>query len=160
MKRQLLSFFGVRAITLALIIGAASALTIIFRLLQLDFFSDQFLGVLVILAGKPSDYESIKAFMNAGGTYWYTNPPKTVVRTGPFEYVRNPLYLTLFTDTAGLFLYFGSYWYLVLLVLLIAGINIIVIPREESGLEKRFGETYLAYKRAAPRWIPKIPRKR
>jgi protein-S-isoprenylcysteine O-methyltransferase Ste14 len=30
-----------------------------------------------------------------------------------------------------------------------------VLPREERGLEARFGETYLQYKRTVPRWLGK-----
>jgi len=36
--------------------------------------------------------------------------------------------------------------------------NLFVIFVEEPGLERRFGETYLAYKRATNRWIPRLAR--
>jgi len=36
-------------------------------------------------------------------------------------------------------------------------VNLIYIPLvEESGLVKRFGEDYLAYKQNVPRWIPRV----
>ena len=36
-------------------------------------------------------------------------------------------------------------------------LNLFYIPFvEEAGLEKRFGEDYRRYKRAVPRWIPRL----
>jgi protein-S-isoprenylcysteine O-methyltransferase Ste14 len=32
-----------------------------------------------------------------------------------------------------------------------------VVLVEEPGLERRFGESYLAYKRAVRRWLPRPP---
>jgi protein-S-isoprenylcysteine O-methyltransferase Ste14 len=38
-----------------------------------------------------------------------------------------------------------------------AAVNMVYIPlAEEPGLEKRFGEDYLAYKINVPRWIPRV----
>ncbi len=153
---QALLFFGVRAFTLVLIIGAASGLSVVFPVPTLAFPLNGFVGVALILASKILDYESIKAFWAAGGTFFYTRPPKRLVDTGPYNHVRNPLYLTLLTDTLGLFLIFGSVLYLVILILFIVGIDRIVITREEAQLGHRFGNAYLDYKTRVPRWIPRI----
>ena len=38
-----------------------------------------------------------------------------------------------------------------------AAVDIVYIPlSEERGLERRFGDDYLAYKRNVPRWIPRL----
>jgi protein-S-isoprenylcysteine O-methyltransferase Ste14 len=48
-------------------------------------------------------------------------------------------------------------WHLMGLFALFLGGNMLYFPFvEEKGLEKRFGQDYLAYKRAVPRWLPRI----
>ncbi len=158
MKLQLLLFFGVRAVTLALIVGAAFVLDKLFGFPILRFPLQQFVGIPLILVTKAFDYESINAFRRAGGTFFYTHPPEKVVDTGPYGHVRNPLYLTLFTDAFGFFLIYGSTAYLIVLILLIVGIDRVVITKEEPQMESRFGDAYLDYKRRVPRWIPRVPR--
>jgi len=157
-KPQVLSFFGIRAVTLGLIVGAASALEIVIAFPVHILPYQGFVGIAVILLTKILDYESIKALSHGKGTFLYTNPPKNVIETGPYNYTRNPLYLTLFVDTFGIFLVYESAVYLVILIALIVGIHRIVVKREEPQLEKRFGDAYLNYKKRVPRWIPKIQR--
>lgn len=149
-------FLGVRAITLLPIIGMAFGLAAVFTFPRVTFLFQRFVGLALILATKILDFESLRAFSAAGGTFYYADPPKRVVSTGPYRYIRNPLYLTLFLDTAGLFLAYGSTAFIVILVLLVVGIHYLVVRWEEPGLEKRFGSAYLDYKRSVPRWIPRI----
>ena len=51
----------------------------------------------------------------------------------------------------------GSLVVLLGLVVLTVVINLI-LPWEERGLERQFGETYRAYRRRVPRWIGAIRR--
>jgi protein-S-isoprenylcysteine O-methyltransferase Ste14 len=113
-------------------------------------------GVVLILATKLSDYQCIKALLSAGGTF-YGKPPTSVVMEGPYEIVRNPLYLSLFVDTVGLFFIFSSTGLGIALFLQAVGVHFIVVLREERHLTERFGESYLRYKNAVPRWIPRRP---
>jgi protein-S-isoprenylcysteine O-methyltransferase Ste14 len=41
-------------------------------------------------------------------------------------------------------------------LILFAFIHLIVVYVEEPGLEKRFGESYLQYKRSVNRWLPRF----
>lgn len=158
MKFQVFVFLGVRAFTLLPIIGVALVLRAVFGFPVIAFPLQGFVGLVLILATKILDFESLRAFSAAGGTFFYADPPKRVVATGPYGYVRNPLYLTLFTDTVGLFLIYGWTTFIVILILLVTGINYLVVRWEEPGLEKRFGAAYLDYRKNVPRWIPRIPR--
>jgi protein-S-isoprenylcysteine O-methyltransferase Ste14 len=54
-------------------------------------------------------------------------------------------------------IFFGSVTVLIGFVALSAGINFLV-RREERDLEARFGEDYLQYKAAVPRWLMKTRR--
>ena len=38
------------------------------------------------------------------------------------------------------------------------GFHLFVLLVEEPSLEKRFGESYAAYRRATNRWVPRLPR--
>jgi protein-S-isoprenylcysteine O-methyltransferase Ste14 len=82
-------------------------------------------------------------------------PPTSVVVERPYQYVRNPLYLSLFADTIGLFLIFSSTGLTITLLLQVVGVHFIVVLREEKHLTERFGESYLRYENSVPRWIPR-----
>lgn len=147
-------FLGTRAVTLLILFGAG-------RLLDALVFSPSFggplwdvLGIALIISTKRVDYAAVNAFHGAGGTFYYTQAPAELVSTGPYSRVRNPLYLTLFVDSLGVFFLLGSIAFLIVLVGLVIGVDIVVVSREEPGLERRFGEEYLGYKARVRRWIP------
>ena len=66
---------------------------------------------------------------------------------------RNPMYIALTLLYLGIAIYFGLVWALLLLPFALATIHYGVIIREESYLERKFGEDYLAYKSRVRRWI-------
>jgi hypothetical protein len=81
-----------------------------------------------------------------------------VVATGPYRWVRNPIYI------AALLIVLGEAWLFTSLPLLgYAGamaifFHLFVVGYEEPALTRRFDGTYLAYRHAVPRWIPCRPR--
>jgi len=156
LRSQVPLFLGVRAITLLPIVGIAFGLGALFEFPRLVFPLQGLAGVTMIVATKILDFKCLRAFSAARGTFYYAHPPERMVTTGPYSYVRNPLYLTLFIDTFGLFLTFGSTAFLMILALEVVGVNYLVVRWEEPGLEQRFGSVYLDYKGSVPRWIPKI----
>ena len=84
--------------------------------------------------------------------------PRRVVATGPYRWVRNPIYL------AALLVVLGEAWLFLSPSLLVyaAGMavfcHLFVTGYEERKLSRRFGDSYLEYRRAVPRWIPRRPR--
>jgi len=92
--------------------------------------------------------------MKASGTNVRPDRPAlTVVRSGPFARSRNPLYLALFLLLAGIGVAAASPGILAMSVPLLVVLRLGVIAREERYLEAKFGEEYLAYKRAVRRWL-------
>jgi protein-S-isoprenylcysteine O-methyltransferase Ste14 len=52
-------------------------------------------------------------------------------------------------------LFFGSLGVFVGFVVLLLVIELVILPREERGLEAAFGQAYLQYKGRVPRWFGK-----
>ena len=75
-----------------------------------------------------------------------------LITRGPHAFTRNPMYIAELALWIGWALLYGSAAVLIGLVVLATGI-FTVVPREERGLEARFGTSYREYKRSVPRWL-------
>jgi protein-S-isoprenylcysteine O-methyltransferase Ste14 len=80
-----------------------------------------------------------------------------LVTYGIFRWVRNPLYVGNFLIWMGFVVISGVLWFLPLAIALFAVEYSLIVAYEEGVLESIFGDEYLAYKRIAPRWIPRPP---
>ena len=90
------------------------------------------------------------------GTPLLLDPPKDLVASGPYRYVRNPIYVGVLSIFLGHFLWFG-YWALLLYVVLsFIGVHSFIAWYEEPTLKKKFGAAYEDYRKRVPRWIPKV----
>jgi len=79
--------------------------------------------------------------------------PERIVESGPYRWVRNPMYLGHLIFFAGLALTLGSW--IALAVLAFHAFWFDRRVREDEGrLEQLFGEPYRAYCRRVKRWIP------
>ncbi len=89
------------------------------------------------------------------GTPLPTDPPKELVVTGFYRYVRNPIYAGTLLIFLAHFLWFG-YWSLLLYtVLSFIGVHLFIIAYEEPNLKRKFGAAYKEYLKQVPRWIPR-----
>jgi protein-S-isoprenylcysteine O-methyltransferase Ste14 len=84
------------------------------------------------------------------------DPPKELVTTGLYRYVRNPIYVGVLTIIIGHFLWFKTLWMLAYAVVVFLVFHMFVILYEEPTLKKKFGAEYEKYCKAVPRWVPKI----
>jgi len=84
------------------------------------------------------------------------DPPKELVATGPYRYVRNPMYGGVELALTANFLWFGYWWMLAYAAFLFATFHLFILFYEEPGLKQRFGASYEEYCRAVPRWIPRL----
>ena len=73
---------------------------------------------------------------------------------GPYSVVRNPLYVGNFLGALGFGFAVEQPLLAALLGLLFCALYPAVIVREEARLAREFGERYLAYCTAVPRWVP------
>jgi protein-S-isoprenylcysteine O-methyltransferase Ste14 len=96
---------------------------------------------------------SVTKFRAAGTPVPARKATTAIVRTGPYRFSRNPIYLAFSLLQLGIAIWVNSLWLLATLVGAVALIHYVVIPREEQYLERRFGAEYLDYKRSVRRWL-------
>lgn len=96
---------------------------------------------------------SVAKFRAAGTPVPARKATTAIVRTGPYGFSRNPIYLAFSLLQLGIAIWVNSVWLLATLVAAIALIHYVVIPREEQYLERRFGAEYLDYKSSVRRWL-------
>jgi protein-S-isoprenylcysteine O-methyltransferase Ste14 len=90
------------------------------------------------------------------GTPAPIEPPKELVLSGFYRYVRNPMYVGIALILAGHFLWFGYWSLLIYLVIVCAAFHAFVTLYEEPNLRRRFGASYEDYLKRVPRWIPRL----
>lgn len=80
--------------------------------------------------------------------------PTYLARRGAYALTRNPMYVGGAAMQAGWALLLGSRRLAVVTVGYLAGMNLLGVPFEERLLQRRFGDSYAAYKQRVPRWLP------
>ncbi len=115
-----------------------------------------FLAVPLWLVGSLTVLWCFWAFTFKGhGTPLPADPPKELVTTGPYRYVRNPIYVGAASIILGYFLWFGYWALLTYPALAFIGAHLFVVWYEEPTLKRQFGASYENYLQSVPRWIPK-----
>jgi len=76
-----------------------------------------------------------------------------LITTGLFRLSRNPIYVGMALIHLGVGLAVDSLWVPLMLLPVLLILRFGVISREESYLERKFGDAYLAYKGSVRRWI-------
>jgi protein-S-isoprenylcysteine O-methyltransferase Ste14 len=110
-------------------------------------------GAGVVLLAVGLFVTAVRTFRAASTPVPGNRPTTTIVRTGPYRFSRNPIYVAFSALQAGIALCADSLWLLITLVPAVALMSIWVIPREERYLEARFSSEYLSYKSSVRRWF-------
>ena len=112
-------------------------------------------GMILTGAGSLLVLGAILAFVFVGkGTAAPFDPPRRLVTTGPFRFVRNPIYIGALLGMVGAALYYGSTGLLLYALALAMGFHVLVRVYEEPVLRRSFGPEYEAYCQRVSRWIP------
>jgi protein-S-isoprenylcysteine O-methyltransferase Ste14 len=126
----------------------------------LGFALTRWLGVAVLLPAAYVFADFLVRFVREGrGTPAPVAPPKRLVVTGVFRYVRNPGYVGALGLIVGQALVFGSGWTLLYAAGVWLAFHLFVVVYEEPTLRSQFGESYERYCREVPRWVPRIGRR-
>jgi protein-S-isoprenylcysteine O-methyltransferase Ste14 len=111
------------------------------------------LGLLLVVAAVTLFAASARRFRAAGTPLPGNRPTTVIVRRGPYRLSRNPIYLAFSLLQLGVAVWVNGAWLLVTLAAAVGLMALVVIPREEAYLAKRFGSEYLAYKTTVRRWL-------
>ena len=96
---------------------------------------------------------SYREFRAAGTSVRGSERTTTIVRTGPYRFSRNPIYLAFILLVLGLSVWLNTLWLLVTLVPAVGILAMVVVPREERFLERNFNGQYSSYKAQVRRWL-------
>lgn len=113
-------------------------------------------GVVSIVAGGVIALACGALFAARGhGTPAPFDPPREFVAVGPYLWVRNPMYIGGLLVLVGFGLVLRSLSILLLALVLALVVHLFVLYYEEPGLERRFGASYVEYKKSVNRWLPR-----
>jgi protein-S-isoprenylcysteine O-methyltransferase Ste14 len=111
------------------------------------------LGTAVVVAAVALLVASIREFRRADTSFRSRRAVRAIVRSGPYRFTRNPIYLAFTLIQLGFAIALDDVWLVVLLVPTVALVHWGVILREERYLTEKFGEAYAEYVRAVRRWV-------
>lgn len=111
------------------------------------------LGGALVVAALLLFGASVQRFRAAGTPVPARKPTTAIVRSGPYRFTRNPIYLAFSLLQLGIAAWVNSWWLVATLAAAVAIIHWVVVPREERYLEARFGSAYLDYKASVRRWL-------
>jgi protein-S-isoprenylcysteine O-methyltransferase Ste14 len=114
-------------------------------------------GLLLMALGAGLLATCIWEFARRGrGTLSPADPPRHLVVSGLYRYVRNPMYLSVTLLVLGELLLTWSRPLLVYWGVWFAAVNLFVMAYEEPTLRRQFGAEYERYTREVGRWLPRF----
>ena len=114
-------------------------------------------GIVIAGAGAVIAVWCILTFVFAGrGTPAPFDPPRRLVTRGPYQFVRNPMYIGAGLVLAGAGLLYESLPLIAYAGLFLLATHLFVVWYEEPTLRSTFGEAYEAYCRRVGRWWPSL----
>lgn len=117
----------------------------------------QLFGVACIAAGTLLLLACIWEFARRGrGTLSPVDPPKHLVVSGLYRFVRNPMYLSVTTIVLGEVLLSMSSGLLIYWAIWFGVVNVFVMGYEEPALRRQFGADYDRYAHSVGRWLPRL----
>ncbi len=114
-------------------------------------------SLVLIAAGLTVVLEAFARFAWVGlGTPAPVAPTRTLVVSGFYRFVRNPMYVAVTALIFGQAMLFASWSVALYGVVVATAFHLFVRLYEEPTLREAYGEEYAAYCAATPRWIPRF----
>lgn len=107
-------------------------------------------GIWVIL------HASIDIVRQGRGTPAHLDPPQSLIVSGFYRRVRNPIYLAALLIQLGTLVWFGSKLLILYLLCFLLAFHVLIVFIEEPILQNKFGVPYEEYRRQVPRWLPRF----
>lgn len=113
----------------------------------------QIAGLIVTAIGGLLTVWCVVTFVVAGkGTPAPFDPPRRLVISGPYRYMRNPMYFGAGLAISGAALYYQSVQLLAYATVFLLFFHFFVVLYEEPVLQRTFGDDYESYSRQVRRW--------
>jgi protein-S-isoprenylcysteine O-methyltransferase Ste14 len=110
-------------------------------------------GVPLVISSLALFVASTRQFKKAGTPIPGNEPTTAIVQSGPYRFSRNPIYLAFSVLVLGIACWLNSTWLLGTLAAAVLLMSVVVIPREERYLARRFNPEYLEYRAKVRRWL-------
>lgn len=110
-------------------------------------------GVLALVAGFVVMMWAWLLFRRLGNPVCPTAGALTLIRSGPYRFSRNPMYLGMLLMLLAVFCWRGNPVFLAPPLLFFALLRGVFIPFEEAGLQQAFPEGFPRYRAATRRWL-------
>ena len=116
-------------------------------------------GALFVLLGESIRLYGVAHIGGVSRTRSFSTSQR-LIKSGPFLYVRNPLYIGNLLLSGGLIVtanvnpYFTALFFLFFFVQYVP-----IVHWEENNLKERFGREFEKYRRTTPRWFPSLARR-
>lgn len=116
----------------------------------------RWLGVGVGLATLPTIYWVLRTLGQNVSATVFTKDRHELVTSGPYRWIRHPLYTTGVTVFGALGLIAANWFILLFTLLVFLLVRLVVVPREERELLDRFGSEYEDYMRRTGAMMPPL----
>ena len=121
--------------------------------------SMRFIGIVPLICGFLFYLVSAWHFVQQGkGTPAPIDPPKLFVSSGPYQFVRNPMYVSGLLILLGESILFSSMILLIYLCFIWLVFHLFIVFYEEPHLRRIFGVQYKEYCKQVSRWAPALKR--
>jgi len=112
------------------------------------------LGYSVLAAGISLDIWAMATMVKARTNILPHRPADHLVTSGPFSFMRNPIYVGNTIATAGLGMALQSGWLLLATPVAVLATHHLAVVREQAHLQQRFGKEWSDYAaRVKPWWL-------
>lgn len=110
-------------------------------------------GYLLVLFGVVIAVLVSSSFRKVGTAIEPWKPTTAIVTTGIYAWSRNPIYAGFCFINIGIGVATNNVWVFLSFIPAAFLVYHVAIAKEESYLEQKFGEEYLAYKKSVRRWL-------
>lgn len=112
------------------------------------------IGTLIAVFGELFRIYAVAFIGSVSRTRNTSSAGANLITTGPFAWMRNPLYVGNFFICLGIAIFSGVTWVIVLTVLLFGFQYYCIVKHEEGLLVEKFGREYEEYMQRVPAWVP------
>jgi len=141
---------GAWALLMVVLMSLVNKFTPVFYVIKIPFTN---LGFLFILVSAIVGVWAAILFRRRRTTIMPAGEPTSLVTGGPFNFSRNPMYLSFALALLGIALLFGSLTSFIFPIIFVVIINRMYIPMEERKMEQVFGKEYVEYKKRVRKWL-------